>query len=493
MLSGAKMPKEIVKKLHPHEKKIILALKKLKRADVKKISRHTGLPEDSLHKAVHWTEVKGLAKHESYVDKRIELTKEGKKHLKEGLPEKLLIKRLSKGPLPMAKLGGFPSFKIALAWAKKFGWVTLSGGKLHITQQGKKALGEETIIEKVMKTGTGDDSSFHELEKRNLAKVKETKTKVYSLTIMGRKAAPHISRAPDEMGQLTINDIKTGKWKRKKLRPYDVNSPAPTVYPSTFHPYTQFLDYMKDKLVTLGFQEMKGPFIELAFWNFDALFMPQDHPARSIHDIYELKFPSKGTIKNKMVKKRVAMTHRNGWITGSRGWGSWDEEKASRLVMRSQTTAVSARTLASGIKPPEKFFTISRNFRPDVLDAKHLIEFNHCEGIVVAERLTFRHLLGYLEKFAKMVGTEKVRFKPGYFPFTEPSVEMFGKHPKLGWIELGGAGMFRPEVTRPLGVDCPVLAWGLGIDRLAMIKLGIDDIRELFNCDLDFLRSSKIV
>ncbi|MFH1445507.1 MAG: phenylalanine--tRNA ligase subunit alpha [Nanoarchaeota archaeon] len=487
------MSKELVKKLHPHEKKILLVLKKLSKADVKTIAKESKLAEKSLHKTAHWTEVKGLTKHEQSVKKKLELTAEGKKYLKEGLPEKKLLEKIYKKPIAITELKSIPNFNIALAWAKRMGWVIFTKGKLHITQEGKKALGEETSIEKVMKTGEGKDSDFKDLEKRKLAKIKEIKTKTYELTKKGKEILPYVSDTGDETNLLTMDDIKTGDWKKKNFRAYDVNTPVPKIYPAKLHPYTVFLNDMKKKLITLGFQEMRGPFVELAFWNFDALFMPQDHPARGIHDIYEMKTPSKGVLNNERVTKRVEMVHKNGWITGSSGWGNWNKNKATDLVLRSQTTAVSARTLASGIKPPEKFFTISRNFRPDVLDAKHLIEFNHCEGIVIAEKLTFKHLLGYLEKFASMVGIDKVRFKPGYFPFTEPSVEMFGNHPKLGWIELGGAGMFRPEVTKPLGVECPVLAWGLGIDRLAMINLGINDIRQLFSSDLELLRTSKVI
>jgi len=492
MLGARLMTKEIVKKLHPQEKKILLALKKIDSGNAKKISKSSHLSEDSIHKAAHWAELKGLVKHKKTVEKRIMLTEEGKKYLKEGLPEKKLVEKVYEKPLPLSDIK-IPNMNIALAWAKKMGWVSFHEGKIEATPEGKKALKEQTPIEKLMKTGSGTEHELKDLEKRNLAKIKEIKTITYKLTGKGEDIVPYISKTGEELGQLTVQDIKSGKWKKKKLRAYDVSTPVPTIYPAKLHPYTKFLNNMKKKLITLGFQEMKGPFVELAFWNFDALFMPQDHPARGIHDIYELKNPTTGTISNKGVMKRVEMTHKNGWITGSKGWGNWDQKNATGLVLRSQTTAVSARTLASGIKPPEKFFTISRNFRPDVIDAKHLIEFNHCEGIVIAERLTFRHLLGYLEKFASMVGIERVRFKPGYFPFTEPSVEMFGNHPKLGWIELGGAGMFRPEVTRPLGVDYPVLAWGLGIDRLAMISLGLDDIRKLFSSDLDFLRESKML
>lgn len=162
--------------------------------------------------------------------------------------------------------------------------------------------------------------------------------------------------------------------------------------------------------------------------------------------------------------------------------------------MRSHTTAVSARTLYENRDKPAKYFTIDRNFRPDVIDTRHLMEFYQCEGIVIGENLTFRHLLGFLKEIAETIGIKEVKFKPGYFCFTEPSVEGFIKHPTLGWIECLPAGLMRPEVLRPLGVEkFQVLAWGLGIDRLAMAKLGIDDIRMLYSDDLEWLRKFPLV
>jgi phenylalanyl-tRNA synthetase alpha chain len=220
--------------------------------------------------------------------------------------------------------------------------------------------------------------------------------------------------------------------------------------------------------------------------------MPQDHPARGIHDVFHLKTQRRGRISNQDVLRKVSETHRNGWITGSAGWGSWNPEQTLNLVLRSQTTAVSARTLASGARHG-KFFTIDRCFRPDVVDATHSFEFHQCEGIVAGEGMNLRHLLSYLEIFGKEIaGAKDVRFRPGYFPFTEPSVELDclvnGK-----WVEMAGAGIFRPEVSLPLGVNVPVLAWGIGFGRLAMIKLGITDIRDLFSHDLEWLRNKKIL
>jgi len=214
-----------------------------------------------------------------------------------------------------------------------------------------------------------------------------------------------------------------------------------------------------------------------------------------VHDVLILKNPQFGRLPDKNVVSKIKATHEGGWITESIGWGgTWNEKEAERLLLRSQTTSVSARTLYKHGDKPGKYFTIDRIYRPDVLSSSHLTEFDQCEGIVVGENLTFRHLLGFLKEICEAIGIKQYRFKPAYFPFTSPSVELYVYHPKIGWFEGGGAGLMRPEVLRPLGIEkSQVLAWGLGLGRLAMLKLGINDIRKLYSDDLQFLRETPLV
>lgn len=263
--------------------------------------------------------------------------------------------------------------------------------------------------------------------------------------------------------------------------------------PGKRHPYREFLDAVKTKLVSMGFQEMRGSLVETEFWNMDALFMPQFHPARDIHDVYFVKEPKLANAIAEPFLSRVAQTHQDGGDTGSAGWGyRFDLKQARRLMLRSQGTAVSAHTLASRPSIPGKYFSIARCFRYDQVDATHATDFFQVEGIVLGEDINFRTLLGLLNLFAREVAqAREVKFLPAYFPFTEPSVEMHVRHPRLGWMELGGAGLFRQEVTLPLGVKVPVIAWGLGLDRMAMVALGIHDIRELFTDNLELIRSMR--
>jgi len=233
--------------------------------------------------------------------------------------------------------------------------------------------------------------------------------------------------------------------------------------------------------------------VETEFWNMDSLFMPQFHPAREIHDVYFVKTPSHSETIPEPFLSRVSEAHEHGGSTGSSGWGyTYDKERARRLILRSQGTAVSARTLAAQPAVPGKYFSIARCFRYDQVDATHATDFIQVEGIVLGEDIHFRTLLGLLTLFAKeMAQAQESRFLPAYFPFTEPSVELHVRHPRLGWMELGGAGLLRPEVTHPLGVTVPVIAWGLGLDRMAMVALGIHDIRDLFTSDLEKVRNMR--
>ncbi|MEK6954866.1 MAG: phenylalanine--tRNA ligase subunit alpha, partial [Candidatus Micrarchaeota archaeon] len=386
--------------------------------------------------------------------------------------------------------------QIAVQWAKRNGWVAIEkiGGKTQIVLAAKDALQseEEKLVLRLRdgKIEYHKTPPFENLISRRLATVESEKLFEAKITSTGKKSLS--SPQFDSASQLTPQMIKDGSWKDAKFREYELkNMLQPSANPSgKKHFYLEFIRNLKEQLVSLGFKEEDGPFTELEFWNMDALFMPQDHPARDIHDVFQLDL-GEGVLPKGKIVSAVKASHEVG-VDGSKGWGySWNPKMAQRIVLRSQTTTVSARTLASGVKPPIKMFCIGKVFRPDDIDWKHFIEFNQCEGIVVDEGMSFRELLGYLRSFAVDIFGARpsdVRFAPSYFPFTEPSVEMMVKI-NGKWAEVGGAGIFRPEMTIPLGCKNPVLAWGLGLDRLAMIKLELKDIRELFSTDVKFLKS----
>ena len=296
----------------------------------------------------------------------------------------------------------------------------------------------------------------------------------------------------EEIGELTGAMLSSGSWKKGSFRAYNISVPPARIITGRTNPYVDFLESVKDKMCSLGFEEFDGPLVETEFWNGDALFMPQFHAARDIHDVYRIKTPTHAKSIEEPYLSAVRAVHENGGGTGSRGWNyKFDTEFTRRLIMRSQGTVLSAHQLHKA-QVPGKYFGIVRCFRYDKVDATHLSDFYQTEGIVLGEEVNLRTLLGILRMFAvEIAGATEVKYVPGYFPFTEPSIEVHIKHPKLGWFELGGSGIFRPEVTEAMGVHVPVLAWGIGIDRMALMALGLNDLRELFSEDVEKVRLRK--
>ena len=291
--------------------------------------------------------------------------------------------------------------------------------------------------------------------------------------------------------KLTREMIVNKTWDKYVFKEYDLNERFFSIYPGKLHPMRRLIREIKEVFLSMGFEEATGPLIEVAFRNFDMLFQPQDHPARDMQDTFYLKKPEYGDIEypNEIIE-RVKTTHENGWRTGSSGWREkWKLEEARKLVLRTHTTSVSVAKMYEIGEKPTKIFSIGRVFRNETIDYKHLAEFMQIDGIIINKNANLRELMGVIREFYSKLGFKNIRFWPSYFPYTEPSIQPSIYVEKWGkWLELGGAGVFRPEVTIPLGVRWPVLAWGLGIERLLMIKYDIDDIRMIYLNDLEWLR-----
>ena len=299
----------------------------------------------------------------------------------------------------------------------------------------------------------------------------------------------------EEISSLTPEIIVSGVWKGREFKKYDLNERVYIAFPAKLHPMHELIKEIREIFLSMGFTEATGPLVELAFINFDMLFQPQDHPARDMQDTFYLKRPKYGVIEypDDLVE-RIRLTHEAGWETGSRGWGGhWDVNEARKLLLRTHTTSVSVRKVYELGEREAKIFSIGRVFRNETVDYKHLAEFMQVDGIVISRRGNVRELMGIISEFYRRLGFEDVRFWPSYFPYTEPSLQPSIYVKKWGkWLELGGAGIFRPEVTYPLGVKWPVLAWGLGIERILMIKYDLDDIRTIYENNLGWLRHIPI-
>jgi len=498
--------------LRENEQKTLQALQKLSgRGSVEQVVETSGLAHAGVMRAALTLGEKKLVTVEEQKQKVVVLTEEGKQHAEAGLPERRLIESLLKlgGTAPVEKTMVDAVLQkqflpIALGWLHRKGWAKVKEKGRVLEAVGKPREGsDETLLSQLHKRGTlviselrGDlQTAVSVLKSRKLVEIKDKTTRIIQLTPTGHKMVEKRLQIAEEVSQLTPELVVSGKWRQVKLRKYNIEAPVVATWLGKKHPYARFLDELKEKLVALGFKEMIGPMVESCFFNFDALYTPQDHPAREIFGVYSIREPQYGSVENyQSVVQKVKKTHENGWKTGSTGWHyRFSTSETLRLILRAHGTALSVRTLLSkDLEIPGKYFAVARCYRPDMVDKTHLSEFNQVEGIVVGEDLTLRDLLGVLERFAiDIAGADKVKFRPDYFPFTEPSVELVAYKKGYGWLEFGGSGIFRPEVTLPLGINVPVLAWGLGVDRLFMMKAKLDDIRYLFAQDLDWIRRKE--
>ena len=478
---------------------------------LEQVARESASQPSSVMSAALYLQEKKLVKILERKRTLIRLNEEGISYAQIKVPERRLVETAIKagGEADVSELSRKAKIPgnmlpIAIGWIRRKGWgeIKKKDGKLLLSvQREPEETGDELLLRTIYEKKQVEvedvpnelKSTLTVLKSRNLVDLDEKIERNLELTSSGLDIVNKGVKVSEEVTALTSDLILSGRWRNIKLREYDISASPPELYPGKKHIFAEFIDEAKRALVAMGFEEYEGPFVETEFWNFDVLFQAQDHPAREIHDSYRVKHPKQGDIEFHDLAEKVQHTHKDGWTSGSTGWGyEWSYDVARRLVLRTQTTAVSIRYLATHRKPPIKMYCLSKIFRPDVLDALHAMEFHQLDGIVGDKGINLRHLLGFLREFAATLGLGEVRFRPHYFPFTEPSVESYVKHPKLGWVEFVGSGVFRPEVLKPLGIDFPVIAWGIGFDRLAMIALEIDDIRELYSKRLDWLRMKPL-
>jgi phenylalanyl-tRNA synthetase alpha chain len=497
--------------LRENEQKTLLALETLKgRGPVDQIVKVSGLVHAAVMRAALSLTTKKLVRTHERKQTLITLNKEGTYHAKKGLPERRLINSL-------IKLGGEASvddvvdetglekkfLTIALGWLSRKGWATIKK-KQRVLKSLKKPLtgNDEKLLSLLAekKPLIVEDLSqelqkaVSPLKKRRLVEINKKTLRELELTDAGWNLIKKGIEIVEEISQLTPELIRTGRWRKVKLRRFDVTAPGPIFYLGKIHPAQQIIQRVREIFLEMSFTEIRGSIVETAFWNFDALFQPQDHPAREMMDTFYLAQPRKGKLPEKNVVNNVAKTHEDGWITGSRGWEyTWSADEAKRLILRTHTTAVTIRYLAEHKEPPVKVFSVDRVYRNEKVDYKHLAEFHQIEGIVMDKKVTLRDLMGTLKEFYLKLGLKKVQFWPSYFPYTEPSMQSTVYVPELKtWVELCGMGIFRPEVLAPLGIKYPVLAWGGGLERLILLKLGVEDIRLLYKNDLGWIRRTPV-
>lgn len=279
-----------------------------------------------------------------------------------------------------------------------------------------------------------------------------------------------VGKAMNEVKNLAQSTFSTAKERLQSAEEKefgaldDITLPVEPSYTGSFHPLTQALDEIKQIFLRLGFNVADGPELEDDFHNFTALNFPPDHPARDMQDTF-------------FVRK---------------------SNTEDDLVLRTHTSPVQIR-LMKNQEPPVRSIMPGRVYRNEAVTAKSYFQFNQVEGLYVDEQVTLGELIETLVMFARlMYGSDvKYRVRPSYFPFTEPSLEMdvWWENEKGGqWLEILGAGMVDPNVFDSVGVDSEKytgFAFGMGVDRIAMLRYGIDDIRTLYENDIRFLRQFK--
>ncbi|MHC1681184.1 MAG: phenylalanine--tRNA ligase subunit alpha [Methanomassiliicoccales archaeon] len=501
---------EVLEGLSHSEKKVLVALQKLEgRASPEKVFEAGDFQQlVEVMNASSWLQSKGVVDIEESARKAYALR--DRSLLEKGVPERRALtfigeKNGSLGVKDLEAAMGKEESSMAIGWLMKKRLASLdkSGAEpmLHLSDEGRKSLGNEMPDEALLKKMGDGDIFEDQADKAALDLLKARKgvlqdklvvSRVLNLSLLGQEIVAQGVEITDEVAQLTPELLQTGKWKGASFRKYDIRTFAPCQYPSKKHPITRIADEVRRIFIEMGFNEIDDEYVQPAFWNMDALFTPQDHPARDLQDTFYLKNPSKLPLDDEEIVQKVKAVHENGGDTGSLGWRyAWCREEAERALLRTHTTVNTIRYLAKHPDPPAKVFCISRIFRNESIDMTHLPEFQQIEGIIMEEGASFDMLVSTLKDFYHRMGFDKVRVRPGPFPYTEPSLEV-DIYYNGSWMELGGAGVFRPEVTGPLGIKHPVLAWGLGFERLAMLKWNLKDIRELYVTDLDMLRQSPI-
>ena len=427
---------------------------------------------------------------------RLVLTEEGNQIADHGSHEVRVFHAIPLEGLDISQLSGIVGQSVA-----KFGqqaafknkWIAKNGGRLVRLVD---SVVDQTQTELLAIRQSGlllDESLLKKLKSRKLVTiVKSTSYRVFK----GLKFALSIAQQATDIDH---GLLQSGEWRTAEFKAYNFN--AEGIMPSSghLHPLLKVRDEFRQIFFEMGFSEMpSNKYVESSFWNFDALFQPQQHPARDAHDTFFLAEPATTTSFPMDYLERVKQVHSKGGY-GSIGYGyDWKIDEASKLILRTHTTAISSNLLYQLAQQkefkPVKWFSIDKVFRNETLDATHLAEFHQIEGVIADRGLTLGDLMGVLDGFFKKLGIHKLRFKPAYNPYTEPSMEIFAWHEGLAkWVEIGNSGMFRPEMLLPMGLpeDVSVIAWGLSTERPTMIKYGLNNIRDLVGHKLDLEMVAK--
>jgi phenylalanyl-tRNA synthetase alpha chain len=480
---------------------------------IEALAAETEYPPETVAGAAFELEDAGLVAVSEASTADVSLTDEGSEYADDGLPEVRLYRAAldagaDEAPVQMGQVIGAsglegPQVDIALSNYARKGYGAIDSGELSADPDADPDSDPEADALATLADGgsVDDEAVLDQLASRDLVDVRERTVRSVTLTEAGVTELMAGVEAAEEVGELTPELLASGEWENVEFADYNVEADAADHTPGKTHVLRQAAERVKDVLVGMGFKEMEGPHVDADFYINDCLFMPQDHPARNHWDRFALSNPEQIDSLPADLVERVERAHREGVGDDGDGYHSpWDEDFARALALRGHTTSLTARHLAGvadeDVEPPARYFSVEKAYRNDTLDATHLLEFFQIEGLVVADDLSVRDLMGTFREFYSQFGIHDLQFKPTYNPYTEPSFELFGRHPETGeLIEIGNSGIFRPEMLDPLDVDADVMAWGLALERLLMLMTGFEDIRDVHGtlCDVEFLRDAEVV
>uniref|UniRef100_A0A8C2EMF1 phenylalanine--tRNA ligase n=1 Tax=Cyprinus carpio TaxID=7962 RepID=A0A8C2EMF1_CYPCA len=413
--------------------------------------------------------------------KHWELTGEGREIAEQGSHEARVFNAIPDEGLPQNQLMKMPSGKVGFSKAMSNKWIRLDKAHEGGPRVFKTVTIEDTVRDKLQLVQKGQSAKLEDKEKNELKKRKllsEVTVKSYWIT----KGSSFSTTITKQETELTPEMIASGSWKEKKFKPYNFEAMGVAPDCGHLHPLMKVRTQFRQIFLEMGFTEMPtNNFIESSFWNFDSLFQPQQHPARDQHDTFFISDPALAHEFPQDYLERVKKVHSEGGY-GSQGFGEPKRKSDTHTHTHTHTLTLTHTLTHTLTFTPVKYFSIDRVFRNETLDATHLAEFHQIEGVVADYGLTLGNLMGILHQFFTKLGITKLRFKPAYNPYTEPSMEVFSYHEGLKkWVEVGNSGVFRPEMLLPMGLPegVSVIAWGLSLERPTMIKYGINNIREL--------------
>ncbi len=503
--------KKIIYSMHPLQRKIIPYVSL---GNIEDIVKKTGLEESIVKTGVQLLEHDGFANFEIIENEYIQLDKFGLKFIGDDLPEIKFLKKIVNGPKSQLELGLSPEeFSSAIGFLKRNSLINVerNNNELYfsINEKGVDYLSKnlknplEEFKEPILINNLSEkQKGILDLFKQRKGFLKKVIKKSFftSLTEEGKKVADEINlnyNNLDLIETLTSDMLKSKSYRGKEFRHYDISVKTSFLDMGRRHPMIEANNILRDIFIEMGFKEMEGPMVESAFWNMDSMWIPQDHPARDEQDTFYLEGDCK--IPHEFIDG-VKEMHEEGIKYSHTPKGEFSINISKKKLLRTHSTATTFRTLAELGKKQKNgedidgmYFYVANNFRNEAIDATHLAEFFQAEGFIIADDLSLADLMGFVKVFYKKLGIDKIKFKPTFNPYTEPSMEAHFYDPKLDkWYALINSGIFRPETLKPFGLENKtIIAWGMGASRLATLLTGAKSMRDItgFTCDFEWLRT----